>query len=93
MKPERHTFIRNFRESRGPIYLALHGETEWNQQRRFQGRLDSPLTETGLEQARRAGVTQDHQAVEHLNEIALALDRQACRKRAGIHLAAAIQLN
>ena len=40
-----------------PIYLALHGETEWNQQRRFQGRLDSALTETGIEQARRAGVT------------------------------------
>jgi broad specificity phosphatase PhoE len=40
-----------------PIYLALHGETEWNQQRRFQGRLDSALTETGIEQARRAGGT------------------------------------
>jgi broad specificity phosphatase PhoE len=57
VKPERPTFIRNVRESRGPIYLALHGETEWNQQRRFQGRLDSPLTEIGLNQARRAGVT------------------------------------
>jgi broad specificity phosphatase PhoE/ribosomal protein S18 acetylase RimI-like enzyme len=40
-----------------PIYVTLHGETEWNQQRRFQGRLDSALTETGREQARRAGVT------------------------------------
>ena len=37
------------------IYLVLHGETEWNRQRRFQGRLDSPLTPDGLAQARRAG--------------------------------------
>jgi broad specificity phosphatase PhoE len=39
------------------IYVTLHGETEWNRQRRFQGRLDSPLTQTGREQARRAAVT------------------------------------
>ena len=39
------------------IYLVLHGETEWNRQRRFQGRLDSPLTPYGLEQARRVGST------------------------------------
>jgi broad specificity phosphatase PhoE len=37
------------------IYLVLHGETEWNRERRFQGRLDSPLTPTGREQAGRAG--------------------------------------
>ena len=33
------------------IYLALHGETVWNQQHRFQGRLDSPLTANGANQA------------------------------------------
>ena len=38
------------------IYLVLHGETEWNRQRRFQGRLDSPLTPEGLEQANRVGI-------------------------------------
>jgi broad specificity phosphatase PhoE len=37
------------------IYLALHGETEWNRERRFQGRLDSPLTTHGIEQAHRMG--------------------------------------
>lgn len=33
------------------IYLARHGETEWNQVRRLQGRLDSPLNEQGIQQA------------------------------------------
>ena len=32
------------------FYLALHGETEWNRARRFQGHLDSPLTEHGVRQ-------------------------------------------
>ncbi|MFN0070063.1 MAG: histidine phosphatase family protein [Chloroflexota bacterium] len=33
------------------ILLARHGETEWNLSRRFQGHLDSPLTDRGREQA------------------------------------------
>jgi broad specificity phosphatase PhoE len=39
------------------LYLTLHGETEWNLERRFQGQLDSPLTGHGVEQAHRMGVT------------------------------------
>jgi probable phosphoglycerate mutase len=39
------------------IYLARHGETVWNRDGRFQGRLDSPLTQRGLDQARRMGET------------------------------------
>ncbi|MEV5964962.1 histidine phosphatase family protein [Kribbella sp. NPDC051952] len=35
------------------IYLARHGQTEWNVEGRRQGRLDSPLTALGLLQARR----------------------------------------
>jgi broad specificity phosphatase PhoE len=37
------------------ILLVRHGETEWNRQRRHQGRLDSPLTERGIAQARAIG--------------------------------------
>jgi broad specificity phosphatase PhoE len=37
------------------VYLARHGETLWNTERRFQGHLDSPLTARGVEQARRLG--------------------------------------
>ena len=37
------------------IFLVRHGETEWNLERRTQGRLDSPLTERGLAQAHAIG--------------------------------------
>ena len=37
------------------IFLIRHGQTEFNLQRRLQGRMDSPLTELGIEQARRMG--------------------------------------
>jgi broad specificity phosphatase PhoE len=37
------------------IYLIRHGQTEMNRAGRFQGRLDSPLTELGEAQARRVG--------------------------------------
>lgn len=37
------------------IYLIRHGETEWNAQGRFQGKLDSALTDTGVSQAKAIG--------------------------------------
>ncbi len=37
------------------IYLIRHGETEWNAQGRFQGRLDSVLANTGVKQAEAIG--------------------------------------
>jgi probable phosphoglycerate mutase len=37
------------------IYLIRHGETEFNRDGRFQGRVDSPLTERGVIQARAIG--------------------------------------
>ena len=37
------------------ILLVRHGETEWNLQRRIQGRFDSPLTERGVAQAHAIG--------------------------------------
>ena len=38
-----------------PIYVMRHGETEWNAEGRFQGALNSPLTEQGRAQARAQG--------------------------------------
>jgi broad specificity phosphatase PhoE len=35
------------------LYLVRHGETVWNTEKRAQGWQDSPLTERGIEQARR----------------------------------------
>lgn len=37
------------------IYLVRHGQTEFNLARRYQGALDSPLTEHGVRQAERVG--------------------------------------
>ncbi len=37
------------------ILLVRHGETGWNRDRRFQGWLDSPLTENGIAQASAIG--------------------------------------
>ena len=37
------------------IYLFRHGQTEFNAERRLQGRIDSPLTPLGRHQARRYG--------------------------------------
>lgn len=34
------------------IYIARHGETKWNLERRLQGVLDSPLTDAGVKQAK-----------------------------------------
>ncbi|GGM49046.1 histidine phosphatase family protein [Microbacterium saperdae] len=34
------------------LFLARHGQTTWNRERRLQGQLDSPLTAEGIAQAR-----------------------------------------
>lgn len=34
------------------VYLTRHGQTEWNIERRLQGRGNSPLTEAGIERAK-----------------------------------------
>ena len=38
------------------IYIVRHGETEWNMQERFQGKLDSPLTDNGIQQAQNKAI-------------------------------------
>ncbi|KIY23599.1 MULTISPECIES: histidine phosphatase family protein [Mesobacillus] len=37
------------------LYVIRHGETEWNKEKRSQGRLDSSLTEKGKKDARSLG--------------------------------------
>ncbi|MEM7195202.1 MAG: histidine phosphatase family protein [Pseudomonadota bacterium] len=45
------------------IYLLRHGQTQWNVKGRYQGGLDSPLTEKGKQQARDSG----RKLARHLN--------------------------
>ncbi len=35
------------------FYIVRHGETEWNTKKIIQGQLDSPLTQTGVDQVKR----------------------------------------
>jgi broad specificity phosphatase PhoE len=37
------------------VILVRHGQTEWNREERFRGRVDLPLNEMGLRQAEAAG--------------------------------------
>ena len=50
----------------GPLFLARHGQTEWNAQDRYQGSLDSPLTTLGRAQARATADTMRGRGVQRL---------------------------
>lgn len=48
------------------VYLARHGETEWNRARRRQGQLDSPLTGTAIGHASRMASAMTGRGVDAL---------------------------
>lgn len=45
------------------VYLARHGETDWNREKRFQGRNDIPLNNRGRKQAMALGETMSRKDV------------------------------
>lgn len=60
-----------------PIYFLRHGETDWNRDRRIQGRTDIPLNPTGLGQARRMALklTEVVPAIDSFDLVASPLTR------------------
>jgi broad specificity phosphatase PhoE len=48
------------------FYLTRHGETQWNKIGKFQGQLDSPLTEKGTLQARAIATHLMHTNITHI---------------------------
>ena len=56
------------------LYLVRHGQTLFNRKKMISGWTDSPLTELGLEQARRAGAFLRHRSRLHLDAHAHACD-------------------
>ncbi|QWT19688.1 histidine phosphatase family protein [Bacillus sp. NP157] len=48
------------------LIVCRHGETEWNRERRTQGREDSPLTAAGIDQAAALGRALAARGVEHV---------------------------
>jgi probable phosphoglycerate mutase len=61
------------------VFLARHAQTEWNVQRRRQGRLDSPLTPAGREQTRRHAVALKTMAIDAIFTGPLGRTRETAR--------------
>lgn len=51
---------------RTQIILVRHAETEWNAEGRYQGQLDSPLTETGLQQVQALAERLRHEPIQQI---------------------------
>ena len=54
------------------LLLARHGETDWNAQQRWQGHADTPLNDSGREQARRLADEVERADVVYSSDLARA---------------------
>lgn len=65
------------------LYLVRHGETDWNRQRRIQGRTDIPLNDTGREQARLTGMLLTRRPIDRVVASPLGRARETAQIIAG----------
>jgi broad specificity phosphatase PhoE len=61
------------------VFLARHAQTEWNVQRRRQGRLDSPLTAYGRRETRRHAAALKPMAIDAIFASPLGRTRETAR--------------
>lgn len=77
------------------LYLARHGQTQWNKVHRFQGQLDSELTETGKQQSNNITLQLVNKKIELIASSTLgrALSSAAiCQQRLNVPIAKSIKL-
>jgi phosphoserine phosphatase len=48
------------------VILARHGETDWNKEGRYQGQIDTDLSERGIKQAELLGLTLKEVHIDHI---------------------------
>ena len=67
------------------IYLVRHGQTAWNKEEIFRGRIDVPLDETGLRQAELAGEYLKEVEIDGIYSSPLSRAWQTAQKIAQFH--------
>ena len=63
----------------GELVLVRHGQSQWNLENRFTGWTDIPLTEAGIEEARRAGKLLTDYRFDHAFTSALSRAQETLR--------------
>jgi broad specificity phosphatase PhoE len=67
------------------IFLIRHGQTVWNAERRYQGQVESPLTELGMEQFRRVAAALSHEPIRAVYTSPLGRCRWGANRIAELH--------
>ena len=67
------------------IILLRHGETTWNMEGRYQGQEDTPLSERGREQGRKAALALKDVPIDRAISSPLSRSYETCRMAADYH--------